>query len=563
MNKIFNHVSRFFIIVIAFGILLAACSSEPLPKGTFKNGLVISAEQLASQVGVDILKKGGNAVDAAIAVSYALAVTYPTAGNIGGGGFIVIRQPNGEVAAFDYREKAPGKAYRDMYLDEKGEVQTQLIRRGALACGVPGTVAGTLKALEQYGTMSREEVLQPAIMLADTGYFLRSTIGGRNPRNFSQFESTAAIFLKPDGSQWEEGERFIQKDLAQTLRIIAEKGRDGFYKGENADRVARTMEKYGGLISREDLAAYEAIEREPIKGTYRGYDIVSMSPPSSGGTCLMQILNIMEQYPIGEMGYNSPEAVHIMAEAMRRTYADRAQYLGDPDFNDIPIKKLISKEYAKMRAADIDLKKATPSSDVLHGDVSVIALESEETTHFSVIDKNGMAVALTTTLEGGYGSYLVVEGAGFLLNNQMGDFSAKPGVPNTYGLLGGEANAIAANKRMLSSMTPTIVSKDGETFLIAGAAGGSRIITMVLQSISNVIDHGLNAQEAFNVPGIHHQWYPDEIGQSRLWSEETRAKLEAMGHKIGRRGVTTAQGILVDLQTGYYTADSTRALGHE
>jgi len=570
-----NRIGLLFLAVFCITLGISACArlkepghtlstspTKPLPPDTYKNGVVVSVNRIASQVGVDILKKGGNAVDAAVAVSYALAVVHPSAGNIGGGGFFVIRTPDGKATTIDYREKAPGKAHRDMYLDEKGEVISRLTRRGALAVGVPGTVAGTLLALERYGTMSREEVLQPAIMLADTGFFITSRrgIGGDN---FKEFPSTNAIFNKPDSSRWEQGERFVQKDLAKTFRIIAEKGHDGFYKGEVADLFVKTMEEHGGLITHEDLASYRAIEREPVRGKYRDYDIISMAPPSSGGVCLIEMLNILERYNIGELGYNTPESVHLMVEAMRRVYADRAEYLGDPEFYDVPVEKLISKKYADMRAKDINTEHATPSEQVTHGDVSQTPYESDETTHYSVVDKNGMAVAVTTTLEGGYGSHLVVGGAGFLLNNEMGDFSAKPGTPNSYGLLGGDANAIEPNKRMLSSMTPTIVTKNGKTFIVVGEAGGSRIITKVLQSIVNVIDHGFTAKEAFGVPGFHHQWYPDNIGRSSAFSEETIAKLEEFGHTVSRRGgVNTAQGVIIDPETGYLTFASGTGVGY-
>jgi gamma-glutamyltranspeptidase/glutathione hydrolase len=467
-------------------------SDQALPSGAFENGVVVSAHELASQVGVDILKKGGNAVDAAVAVSYALAVVHPEAGNVGGGGFMVIRAPDGRATTIDYREKAPGKAHRDMYLDEEGNVITRLTRDGALAAGVPGTVAGTMYALEKYGTMSREDVLGPAVELAEEGWILGKPMGGEK---FKLFASSNAVFNKPDGSRYEKGELWIQKDLAATLKTIAERGRDGFYKGTVADLIVKTMEKYDGIITHEDLENYKCVERKPVSGTYRGYGIISMAPPSSGGICLIEMLNILERYDVGAYGRNSAETVHLMAETERRAFADRAEYIADPDFIGVPVKTLTSKKYADIRAKDISPLHATASAQVTCGDVTQVPRESNETTHYSIVDKDGMAVAVTTTLERGYGSYLVVEGAGFLLNNEMGDFSAKTGVPNSAGLVYGSANAIEANKRMLSSMTPTIVTKDGKNFMVIGTPGGPTIITTVLQCIMNVVDHRMTVQE--------------------------------------------------------------------
>lgn len=538
------------VLVFAFLWFITACSQKPLPDGAFAEGVVVSTQKIASQVGADILKKGGNAVDAAVAVSFALAVVHPAAGNIGGGGFMVVRNPDGTSTTIDYREKAPGKAHRDMYLDKNGEIIPGLSLKGALAVGVPGTVAGTLLALEKYGTMSRQEVIQPAIDLAENGWILDRPMGGDR---FKIFPSTNKVFNKPDGSRYEENDLFIQKDLAKTLKAIAEKGRDGFYKGAVADLFVKTIEAHNGLITKEDLENYQAVERPPVTGTYRGYDITSMGPPSSGGTCLIQTLNILERYDIGRLGWNSAETAHLVVEAERRVYADRAEYLGDSDFYDVPVEKLLSKKYADFRAEDIDPFKATPSDNVSHGDVNQLPDESEETTHYSVVDKNGMAVAVTTTLNGGYGSLLVVDGAGFLLNNEMDDFSSKPGEPNMYGLLGSEANAIEPGKRMLSSMTPTIVSKDGKNFMVIGTPGGSTIITTVLQCIMNVVDHGMTIQEAVAAPRFHHQWKPDRIDhESEAFSEETIAKLKAMGHSLRTRGIGDAHGIIIDPATGLF-----------
>ncbi|MCH7783709.1 gamma-glutamyltransferase [candidate division KSB1 bacterium] len=537
-------------IIIGLVINITACSKKPLPDGAFQGGVVVSTQKIASEVGTAILKKGGNAVDAAVAVSFALAVVHPSAGNIGGGGFMVIRMPDGTSTTIDYREKAPAKAHRDMYLDENGDIVRGLSTRGALAVGVPGTVAGTLMALEKYGTMSREEVIQPSIDLAANGWILDRPIGGDR---FKRFPSSDMVFNKSDGSSYDEGELFVQKDLAKTLELIAEKGSDGFYKGTVADLFVKTMEEHNGLITHEDLANYQASERAPVTGNYRGYEIISMAPPSSGGTCLIQLLNILERYDIAELGWNTPETVHLVVEAERRVYADRAEYLGDSDFYDVPVKKLLSKGYADIRSKDIDTSHATPSNDVTHGDVDQLPIESEETTHYSVVDKNGMSVAVTTTLNGGYGSLLVVDGAGFLLNNEMDDFSSKPGEPNMYGLLGSEANAIEPNKRMLSSMTPTIVAKDGKNFMIIGTPGGSTIITTVLQCIMNVIDHGMSIREAVTAPRFHHQWMPDRIDhEEKAFTDITIAKLEALGHTLRTRGIGDAHGIIIDPENGWF-----------
>ncbi|MFC1563214.1 gamma-glutamyltransferase [candidate division KSB1 bacterium] len=542
-------------------LTITACFKKPFRETNFKNGLVVSTQQIASQVGADILKKGGNAVDAAVAVSYALAVVHPTAGNIGGGGFMVIRKSNGDATTIDYREKAPGKAHRDMYLDEDGNVNGDLSTVGALAAGIPGTVAGTLYALEKYGTMNRKEVIQSAVDLAENGWVLNYSMGGER---FKLFPSTNAVFNKPDGSQYEAGELFKQKELAKTLRIISEKGHDGFYRGKVADLIVNTMERYGGLITHEDLTSYQAVERPPVTGTYRGFGIASMSPPSSGGICLIQLLNILEPYNIGSLGWNTPETVHLVVEAERRVYADRSEFLGDSDFVHIPVGKLISKEYADIRAKNINPFRATLSDEVTYGDLAQLRYESEETTHYSVVDKDSMAVAVTTTLNGGYGSYLVVEGAGFLLNNEMDDFSSKPGTPNMFGLLGNEANAIEPNKRMLSSMTPTIITKEGKNYMVIGTPGGSTIITTVLQCIMNVIDHGMSIREAVSAARFHHQWYPDNIQHEEdAFSNETIAKLKELGHTLSVRKIGDANGIIIDPKSGLYMggADPRSRLG--
>ncbi|MFC1477567.1 gamma-glutamyltransferase [candidate division KSB1 bacterium] len=527
------------------------CSSAPIPPGAFKNGIVVSTHEIASQVGVDILKQGGNAVDAAVAVSYALAVVYPRAGNIGGGGFMVIRTADGHETTIDYREKAPGRAHRDMYLDENGNVIRNLNRNGALASGVPGTVAGTLYALEKYGKSDRKTVLEPAIDLAENGFVLTDTIGGAWS---TMYAPTAAIFNKPDGSPHLPGERLIQQDLAKTLKAISDQGHDGFYMGSVAECIVHTMEKYEGIISHDDLANYRPAERKPVTGTYRGYGIVSMQPPSSGGTTLLLLLNMLERYEIGELGWNTPETAHLMAETERRAFSDRNNYIADPDFVSVPVSQLISKAYADIRVQDIDPDRATSSMTIRHGDVSDFISENEETTHISVVDKDGMAVSLTTTIERSYGSYLVVEGAGFLLNNEMGDFSAKTGVPNAAGLVYGDANGIEANKRMLSSMTPTIITKEGKNYMVIGSPGGPTIITTVLQCIMNVIDHGMTIDRAVNAGRFHHQWLPDRIDYETKYATFTEATINALkqrGHIFRSRIIGNAQGIIIDPETGY------------
>jgi len=533
---------------------LFACSSNEPPPESYQNGLVVSAHELASSVGVEILKQGGNAVDAAVATSYALAVVHPTAGNIGGGGFMLIRTPDGMSTGIDYREQAPAGAHPDMFLDDNGDFIQELTRSGALAAGVPGTVAGTLFALEKYGTKSRMEVLGPAVELAREGWILDRPMGGEE---FMQFPSTNRVFNHADGTTHESGERWVQSDLARTLTDIANQGKDGFYKGEIADLIVATMNAHGGIVSHQDLEDYEVRERVPVHGTYRGYGVVSMPPVSSGGTTLIQLLNILERYDLRSAGHNETGALHLLAEAMRRSFADRNWYIADPDFIDVPSDILINKVYADSRAADINPDRATPSTAVAHGDVTLVISESDETTHFSVVDQDGMAVAVTTTINSAYGSKLVVEGAGFLLNNQMGDFSAKPGVPNHSGHVYGEANGIAPGKRMISSQTPTIVTKDGKNFLVLGAAGSGRIITAVLQTIVNAIDYDMSIADAVSAPRIHHQWFPDQIEYEEELgggiTPATLAGLEALGHSLTPRMHGKVHALMIDPETGSIT----------
>ncbi len=518
-----------------------------------KKGMVVAAEPIAANVGLKILKEGGNAVDAAVAVGFALAVTYPGAGNIGGGGFMVMRFADGTVKSLDYRETAPAAAKRDMYLDKNGNFLEQKSTRGHLACGVPGSVAGMMYAQRRYGRLTRTQVLKPAIDLAENGFHLHYRLAEDLERmipDFSAYRSSKKAFSK-NGKPYAEGELFRQKDLAATLKRIRDKGRDGFYTGETAKLIVAEMKQGGGLITLKDLEDYASVIRDPVQGTYRGYEIISTGPPSSGGVALVQMLNILEGYNLEEYGWNSSKAVHRMTEAMRRVYADRAEFLGDPDFVKIPVAWLTSKKYAEQRRATIDTAKATPSDQISHGVQP--PPEKDHTTHYSVVDRFGNCVSVTTTLNDAYGSKVVVAGAGFLLNDEMDDFSAKEGVPNEYGLIGNSANAIAPNKRMLSSMTPTIILKDGKPFMVIGTPGGSTIMTTVLQVIVNIIDFKMTIQEAVDAPRFHHQWLPDQLMyEERALSQDVIDNLSAMGHSLHMRENTTglAEGILFDRKKG-------------
>ena len=473
------------------------------------SAMVVSAHPLASQVGLEILRQGGNAVDAAIATQFALAVVYPAAGNIGGGGFMMIRTSDGEADALDFREAAPALASRDMYLDENGEVIEKLSTRGHLAAGVPGSVDGMVKAYEKYASMPWTSLLQPAVDLATKGFTLtaREAKGlNRNQEDFEKYNTIIPAFLM---KEWQPGDSIRWPALGKTLERIRDEGREGFYAGKTADDIVAEMERGNGIITLEDLASYEAVWRKPITGYYKGYKITSMSPPSSGGLALLQLLASVEDHDIKSLGHNTPGAIHLMTEAERRVYADRATHLGDPDFYQVPQVNLLDSAYLRERMGNFSPLSATPSDAILAGSFTLV--ESEETTHFSIVDVNGMAVSVTTTLNGGYGSKVVVAGSGFILNNEMDDFSVKPGFPNLYGLVGGEANAIESKKRMLSSMTPTIVEKDGELFMVLGTPGGSAIITSVFQTLINVLDHGMGMQQAVSVPRVHHQWKPDLV----------------------------------------------------
>ncbi|MBW5801619.1 gamma-glutamyltransferase [Halomonas elongata] len=526
------------------------------------DGMVATSHFLASRVARDVMAEGGNAVDAAVTAGFALAVTQPRSGNIGGGGFMLISDENsGEVIAIDYRETAPAAATETMFQDEDGNAVAEWSRFTHRAAGVPGTVAGLALALEKYGTMSLADALAPAIRLAEEGFEVppRFVAGVNDARErLEKWESSRKMFFKEDGSTYEVGDTFRQPELAATLKRIAEQGAREFYEGETAELIAAEMQRHDGLITLEDLAGYQPEIREPSHGTYRGHDIYAMSPPSSGGAHIVQMLNILEDYPISEMGFNSADTIHVMAEAMKRAYADRSEYLGDTDFVDVPLEGITSKAYADELREQIDMDSATPSSEIAPG--KPLPYESNETTHFSIADGDGLAVSNTYTINFSYGSGIAVEGAGFLLNNEMDDFSAKPGVPNAYGLIGGEANKIEPGKRMLSSMTPTIVKRDGKNFLITGSPGGSRIITTTLQVLMNVIDHDMNIQSAVSAPRIHHQWLPDEIRIEAGISPDTLELLEDKGHTISQQAAMgAAQSIMIDDGLFFGGADPRRS----
>lgn len=512
------------------------------------NGVVTSRSQIASDVGVEILRQGGNAIDAAVAVGFALAVTHPSAGNIGGGGFMVIKLDDGTVVTQDHREKAPAAAFPDMFLDTAGNVDRRKSLYSAQAAGVPGSVAGMLDALERHGSMTRQEVLAPAIRLAEQGFPLTPDMASDFARvsdSMSGYPASTAIFTN-NGEPWQAGDIWVQSDLAESLKRISEQGRDGFYRGRTADLLVAEMRRLGGMITHEDLQAYDVQWREPISGSYRGYDIWSMPPPSSGGALVVQMLNMLEPYDLGSLGWGTADTIHLMVEAQRRAYADRAEHMGDPDFYPVPLAMLTDKDYARHRFSDFDPQQASDSEDIGAGSWPA---ESTETTHYSVMDKDGIAVSVTTTLNLGYGNRIVVPGAGFLLNNEMDDFSAKPGAPNAYGLLGDEANKIEPGKRMLSSMTPTIVTRNGETVLVTGSPGGSTIINTVFQVILNTLDHGMSVEQAVASPRIHHQWQPDIVRyEPDAFVDGAQQELESMGHtelRPGGYGIGDANSILV------------------
>ena len=542
-----NYMKKIiFILVIPVFIYYACKTTKTQPtlidqynysiqkKVIAENGAVVSAHALASKVGIEILKMGGNAFDAAIATQLALAVVYPSAGNLGGGGFMVARAKDGKLVAIDYREKAPGKAHRDMYLNAAGEPQLELSQNGHLSAGVPGTVAGLFESAK-YAKLSFEKLIQPAIDLAEKGF----AISEKEARAFNslkdefiKYSTKPTAFVK--NATWKAGDTLVQKDLAETLRRIKKNGAKGFYEGKTASLIVEEMKRGNGIISLEDLKNYKAAVRPAHVFDYKGYKIVGMPMPSSGGLLVHQMMKMIEDQPIASYGLHSPEAVQLMVEAERRAYADRAQFMGDADFYKVPVDKLTSEKYLKERMADFIPGKASKSDQVKPGDLP--ATESEETTHLSVIDKEGNAVAVTTTLNNSYGSKTIVGGAGFILNDEMDDFSVKPGVPNMYGAIGGEANAIMPGKRMLSSMTPTLVLKNGMPYLVIGTPGGTTIPTSVFQTLVNILEFNMSTEDAVWKPKFHHQWLPDEVSLEKGFPASTKSALIQMGYKTFERG---------------------------
>ncbi|MDJ1501322.1 gamma-glutamyltransferase [Cytophagaceae bacterium BD1B2-1] len=508
--------------------------------------MVVSAHPEASRVGVEILKKGGNAVDAAIAVQFALAVVYPVAGNIGGGGFMVYRLKDGSTGTLDYREKAPAAAFEKMYQDSAGNVIQGLSINGHLAAGVPGAVDGMAEAHKKLGTLPWKDLVQPSVDLARNGVILTEKEANslnNAKENFIKYNTHTPYLVRE--KPWQKGDTLFHAALALTLERIRDLGREGFYSGETADMIVREMQTTNGIISLEDLRNYHAVWRAPMIGDYKGYKIISMPPPSSGGVALLQLLKMMENAKLRKWGWQQPNTVHWMAECERRVYADRASHLGDPDFYKVPVADLLNANYLQERLQTIQMDHATPSNEVKAG---IFARnESDQTTHFSIVDAQGNAVSITTTLNGGFGSKVVVKEAGFLLNNEMDDFSAKPGVPNLYGVVGGVANAVQPGKRMLSSMTPTIIEKKGKLYMVVGTPGGSTIITSVFQNIMNVLEHKMGMQESVSAKRFHHQWLPDAImAEKGAFSEETRKVLEAKGHKITEvNGIGRVDAILI------------------
>ncbi len=556
MRQFFSTLFFISLLQISF-----AANSNPV---FGENGMVVSTSRQASEAGIKILKKGGNAVDAAVAVGFALAVTSSGNGNIGGGGFMVAAMADGEIFTIDHREKAPAAAHRDLFLNDSGNVVPGMSLLSRAASGVPGTVDGLISALEDHGSgnISLQQALAPAIKLADKGFYL-SHYEARRFNNYKEFfernDAAAEIFNRKDGNPWKKGDKFVQSDLSKTLKRIAKYGRDGFYTGPVADLIVEEMERGNGLITHEDLENYTSVYRDPVQGDYKGYKIVSMGPPSSGGALLVNMMNMLEHYPVDSLGWNSSDYIHVITEVERRAYADRAEHMGDPDFWDVPVEMLTSKDYAAHRITDISLENATPSESVSASGAP--GYESRETTHYSVVDQWGNAVSVTTTINLSYGGGHLVKGAGFFLNNEMDDFSSKSGVPNAFGLVGNEANAIQPGKRPLSSMTPTIVLKDGKPFMVIGSPGGSTIITTTMQAILNVVEHGMDIKEAVASSRFHSQWLPDVImTEPRGLSKDVIKNLEAKGHtlvpyKWGYIG--EANGILIT-EDGFYGGGDSR-----
>ena len=534
-----------------------------------RNGMVASQNFLATEIGVDILRRGGNAIDAGVAVGLALAVTLPRAGNVGGGGFILLHLAEEDrTVVVDFRETAPAAAHADMFFGADGEVDNDEYRFSHKSSAIPASVAGFDHLLRNYGTMSWREVAQPAIDLARDGMVVWEDLAvnlARSKPRLSANPASRAKFYKPDGSNYEVGDLYRQPDLAWTLEQIAEGGADAFYRGEIARRIATDMARHNGLITMDDLANYRVVEREPVRGTFRGYDIAAMSAPSSGGMHIVQMLNIFENFPLKEMGYGSADAMHVMAESMKLAYADRSKYLGDPDHLELPVAALTSKDYAAELARGISLSSARPSSDIGPGNLA--PYESPETTHYSILDSEGNALVNTYTLMFSYGSGVVIEGTGILMNNNLGNFTLRPDIPDAFGLMGSADNQIAAGRRPVSSMTPIIVLRDGRPFLLTGSPGGSRIITTNLQLLVNVLEHGMNIADATARPRMHHQWYPDRLEVESGFSPDVIRALRARGHDVQfSAGMGSLQTVMFSDGLFYGYADPRRpgamALGY-
>lgn len=556
--------AHFFLLLISFVSVTVSHAGGSMQPERAENGMVASVHVLASEAGVEMMKAGGNAIDAAVATGFALAVVYPSAGNLGGGGFMLVRMNSGDTHFLDFREKAPGKAHSKMYLDENGDVVPQLSRIGYLAVGVPGSVKGLVHAQNKFGKLPLAQVMAPAIRLAREGFELdwNTARALTNDRGLARFPDSKRIFQN-DGKGWKQGDILKQPELARTLERIAESP-DDFYTGKMAKEIAEFMQAGGGLITVDDLRKYDVVERTPVRGTYRGLEIISAPPPSSGGIALVETLNILEGFDIAKAGFNSAEAIHLVTEAYRRAFYDRAQFLGDPEFSSLPVIELADKQYGVSWRASIDPQRASQSKRLERPKVSkalanyakrnpieTTVPEPTQTTHYSVVDKEGNAVAVTTTLNGNYGAKVTIGSLGFLLNNEMDDFAAKVGVPNMFGLIQGEANLVGPNKRPLSAMTPTIVLKDGKLWLVLGSPGGPTIITTVANILVGVADFGLDIQQAVNSPRFHHQWMPDQLRLERnRFSPDTIRLLEAKGHTIAYGLGGDGECIQIDLETG-------------
>lgn len=537
---------KYFLLLCLSFSLLAQTTQKPLIEG--KQGMVVSTHPAASEIGLAILKKGGNAIDAAVAVNFALAVAHPSAGNIGGGGFLVYRDKSGNVKALDYREKAPSAASRDMYLDAEGKIIPGKSMTGIFSVGVPGTVAGMQEMHDRLGKLPWVDLLQPAVDLARNGLILTEKEARGLNRQRSEFlrENPGKNYLlSAEGKEWKAGDLLVQKDLANTLELILKKKAKGFYKGQTARNIVKEMKAQNGIISKKDLRNYQAVWRTPVKSQYKNYQIIGMPPPSSGGVALAQLLQMVAPYPLNKWGPTSDSTIQVMVEAERRVYADRAKWLGDPDFVKVPVTELIDPIYAKSRMSSMNFTQATKSAAIQAGVFP--AYESPETTHYSIVDKEGNAVSITTTLNNSYGSKVFVGGSGFLLNDEMDDFSAKAGAPNLYGLIGSKANEIQPNKRMLSSMTPTIVEENGKLKMVVGTPGGSTIITSVFQVVLNTLEMGMNMQQAVEYPRFHHQWLPEKITvEPKRFSEEQQIRLQTKGYTFAPvSAIGLVEGIVV------------------